>query len=68
MKLTKEQSKKVTRELSFSLNGSLVTKLIAAFPSVTFKCDCQNNGGVTTDYTLTGPSVWIEKIELKYAY
>ena len=68
MKLTKEQSKTIMRQVSFSLNGIPVPKLIAAFPSVAFKCDCQNNGGTTTDYTLTGPAVWVAKIERKYAY
>lgn len=68
MKLTKEQAAIVTREISFSLSWNIVPKLIKAFPSCDFKCVCQSNGGVTTDYKITGPKVWVDKIERKYSY
>lgn len=64
--LTAEQAKIVTREIEFSVNTSM-RPLIAAFPSVEFVRGA-GNGGVTTIYKLTGPAVWLDKIERRYAY
>ena len=66
VKLTPAQAKEVTRELEFSVNFPMGS-LIKAFPSVKFTKG-GNNGGVTYYYTLTGPKVWVDKIERKYAY
>jgi len=69
-KLTAAQKKIVRRKVSLSLSIAkrLAPQLIAAYPSCTFKCLCANNGGVTSDYQITGPTVWVNKIERKWSY
>lgn len=65
--LTPAQAKIVTRKVEFSISEGIVPTLIKAFPSVTFVKN-GSNGGVTYMYTLTGPTVWLDRIERKYAY
>lgn len=66
MTLTAAQAKPVLRKVEFSVHFPMAS-LIKAFPSVTFQKGMVN-GGVTVEYTLTGPTVWVDKIERKYAY
>ena len=68
--LTAAQNKIVSRKVSLSLSIAkrLAPKLIAAYPSCTFKCLCANNGGVTSDYQVTGPAAWVNKIARKWSY
>ena len=65
--LTKREAKVTSRVIEFSLGG-IVERLIPAFPSCTFECVCRDNGGVTTDWRVKGPSIWVDKIERRYGY
>ena len=63
---TATQSRKVIRLVEFSVNTD-VSRIDRAFPSVTFFRKC-SNGGVTVEYELSGPCVWIDKIERMFGY
>jgi hypothetical protein len=64
--LTPAQAKVISRKVEFSVHFPMPS-LIKSFPSVKFE-KRGSNGGVTYIYELTGPTVWLDKIERKYAY
>ena len=65
--LTAKQAKVTGRVIQFSLLSNIVKRLIPAFPSCTFECVCRDSG-CTEDWKVTGPAVWVDKIERRYGY